>query len=106
MAPATARASSSNIDDVAQGYSVERLIEREMWRGSGEMLPDELKHQELVEIGVEQGTRDGIEFPVVVMRAPSQVDDHYGANCIELLREAASVGVLNPSFVVLNVVLL
>ena len=32
------------------------------------MLPDELQHQQLVEIGIEQGSRDRIEFPVVVMR--------------------------------------
>ena len=83
-----------------------RLISVKVARVLGKVLPDELKHEEFVEIGIEQGARDGIQFPVMVVRAPGQVDDHYGANCIELLREAASVGVLNPSFVVLNVVLL
>ena len=43
-----------------------------------EMLPDELEHQELVEVGVEQGASDGIDFPVVIMRAPGEVDDHEG----------------------------
>ena len=42
----------------------------------GKMLPDELEHQELVEIGVEQGARDGIHLPVVVVRAPGEIDNH------------------------------
>jgi hypothetical protein len=40
------------------------------------MLPDKLQHQELVEIGIKQRPRNGIEFPVMVVRAPGQVDDH------------------------------
>src|SRR5580658_3852866 len=47
------------------------------------MLPDKLQHQQLVEIRIEQGPGDGIELPVMVMRAPGQVDDHDGPNCIE-----------------------
>ncbi len=50
--------------------------EREGGAGRGEMLPDELEHEELVEVGVEQGAGDGIELPVVVVRAPGEVDDH------------------------------
>ena len=40
------------------------------------MLPDELEHEQLVEIGVEQGARDGIQLPVVIVRAPGQIDNH------------------------------
>ena len=40
------------------------------------MLPDELQHEQLVEIRIEQRPRDGIELPVVVVRAPGQIDDH------------------------------
>ena len=59
----------------------ERTAERAIEQGErgarrGEMLPDELEHQELVEVGIEQRARDRIEFPVMVVRAASEVDDH------------------------------
>src|SRR5665213_131438 len=40
------------------------------------MLPDELQHQQLVKICIEQGTRNRVQLPVMVMRAPGEVDDH------------------------------
>ena len=40
------------------------------------MLPDELEHQQLVEIGIQQGTRDRIQFPVMIVRAPGDIDNH------------------------------
>src|SRR5262245_12297535 len=40
------------------------------------ILPDELQHQQLVEVRVEQRADDGIELPVVVMCPFSQVDVH------------------------------
>src|ERR1700747_1278127 len=40
------------------------------------MLPDELQHQELVKIGVEQGPSNRVQFPVVIVRATSEVHDH------------------------------
>jgi hypothetical protein len=40
------------------------------------MLPDELEHKEFVEVGIEQGPRDGVQFPVVVVRPLGEVDDH------------------------------
>jgi hypothetical protein len=40
------------------------------------MLPDELQHQELVKIGVEQGPRNRVQFPVVIVRTTSEVHDH------------------------------
>ena len=52
------------------------IDEGECGAGFGEMLPDELEHEELVEVGIEQRARDRIEFPVVVVRAASEVDDH------------------------------
>ena len=42
----------------------------------GIVLPDELQHQQLVEIGIEQGSGDRVQFPVVVMRSLGEVDDH------------------------------
>jgi hypothetical protein len=45
--------------------------------GDGEeVLPDELQHEQLVEVGVEQGAHDGVEFPVVVVSALGEVDVH------------------------------
>ena len=44
--------------------------------GGGEVLPDELEHEELVEVGVEQGADDGVELPVVVVRALGEVHVH------------------------------
>ena len=49
-----------------------------------EMPPDELEHEELVKIGVEKRTRDGIELPVMVVRAPGQIDNHSEFNVMEL----------------------
>jgi hypothetical protein len=40
------------------------------------MLPDELEHEKFVEICVEQTARDGIHLPVVIVRAPGQIDNH------------------------------
>ena len=42
----------------------------------GIVLPDKLKHEQLVEIGVEQGSRDRVQCPVVVMRPLREVHDH------------------------------
>ena len=42
----------------------------------GEVLPDELQHEQLVEVGVEQRAHDGVELPVVVVRALGEVDVH------------------------------
>ena len=42
----------------------------------GEVLPDELEHEQLVEVGVEQRADDGVELPVVVVGALGEVDIH------------------------------
>ncbi len=42
----------------------------------GKVLPDELEHEQLVEVGVEQRADDGVELPVVVVRALGEVDIH------------------------------
>ena len=46
------------------------------------MLPDKLQHQQLVEIGVEQRSRDRVQFPVVVMRPLREVHDHQAMSSI------------------------
>jgi hypothetical protein len=40
------------------------------------MLPDKLEHQQFVEIGIEQGPGNRVEFPVVVVRPLGEVHDH------------------------------
>ena len=44
--------------------------------GVREVLPDELEHEELVKVGVEERAHDGIELPIVVVRAFGEVDVH------------------------------
>jgi hypothetical protein len=44
--------------------------------GLGKVLPDQLKHQQLVKIRIEQGTRNGIEIPVMVVSASGNVNNH------------------------------
>ena len=48
------------------------------------MLPDKLQHQQLVEIGIEQGARNRVQLPVMVMRAPRQIDDHDEITLIQI----------------------
>src|SRR4051812_13085473 len=40
------------------------------------MLPDKLQHQQLVEVRVQQRADDRVEFPIMVMGAFGEVDDH------------------------------
>jgi hypothetical protein len=40
------------------------------------MLPDKLQHQQLVEISIEQGPGNRVEFPVVVVGSLGKVHDH------------------------------
>jgi hypothetical protein len=35
-----------------------------------------LEHQQFIEVRIQQRTGNWIQFPVVVMRAPGDVDDH------------------------------
>ncbi len=44
--------------------------------GVREVFPDELEHEELIEVGIEERAHDGVELPVVVMRAFGEVDVH------------------------------
>ena len=69
------------LDEFFVGEGVDRAAGRAVVQGELDsslrvMLPDELQHQQLVEIGVEQGSRDRVEFPVVVVRPFGEVHDH------------------------------
>ena len=65
-----------DVNDVAEGDVDGAVEKREGGARRGEMLPDELEHEELVEVRVKQGAGDRIQLPVVVVRAPGEVDDH------------------------------
>jgi len=41
-----------------------------------EALPDELEHQEFVKVSVEEGPRDRVQFPIMIVSAPSEINDH------------------------------
>jgi len=48
-------------------------------KGSGgfrKLFPDELEHQKFVKVGIEQGPRNRVQFPIVVVCAARQVDNH------------------------------
>lgn len=57
------------VDPVAEADFRGAVGEGEGGAGLGKALPDELEHQKLVEIGVEQGAGDGVQLPVVVVGA-------------------------------------
>lgn len=40
------------------------------------MLPDELQHQQFVEICIEQRPRNRVELPIMIVRASGEIDDH------------------------------
>jgi len=67
-----------DLDYIGEANFAGAICEGEGGGGSRELLPDELQHEQLVEIVVQQRARDGIEFPVVVVGAAGQVDDHGG----------------------------
>src|SRR5271165_4522311 len=52
------------------------VVQRKLHTRGEEMLPDELEHEQFVEISVEQRPDDGVEFPIVVVCAFGEVDDH------------------------------
>ena len=41
-----------------------------------EVLPDKLQHEQLVEVSVEQRAGNGIQLPVMIVRASGEVDNH------------------------------
>ncbi len=61
---------------VGQAHGSGAVQQRERHAGFRVMLPGELEHQQFVEIGIEEGPNDGVQFPVVVVRPLGEVDDH------------------------------
>src|SRR5579863_6993035 len=64
------------VDHLGEAQAGGSVNQRERSGGFGELLPDELEHEEFIEIGVEQGPRNGIQLPIMVVSPPREVDDH------------------------------
>src|SRR5208337_1394020 len=64
------------VNQIAKAYVDGAIDERKRSGCLGEALPDELQHQQFINIGVEQRPRNGVHFPVMVVCAPREVDDH------------------------------
>ena len=47
------------------------------------MPPHKLQHQQFVEVSIEQRSDNRVEFPVVVMRPLSKIDDHRAVLSLE-----------------------
>src|SRR5208283_68019 len=73
------------LDQIAKTY-LDRAIDQGkrrfyLW----EALPDELEHEKFVEVGVEEGPSNRIQFPVMVMGAPRKVDNHDATTLLQFM---------------------
>jgi hypothetical protein len=64
------------IDQLGKRHLNGAADERKRSASLRELLPNELEHQQLVKIGIEQRPCNRVQFPVMVMRSPREVDDH------------------------------
>ena len=65
-----------DVNDIRNPNGRMSIHERPLHARIRKMLPDELQHQQFVKIRVQQRANDRIEFPIVVMRALGEVNDH------------------------------
>src|ERR1700751_2413595 len=65
-----------NVDQIPQAYLARAIHESKRSVGLRELLPDKLQHQQFVKIVIEQRPRNRVQFPIVVMCTPGQVNDH------------------------------
>src|SRR5580704_2264984 len=65
-----------DMEDVCHPHRGMAVDQRELDARLGEMLPDKLQHQQLVEVRIEQGPDHRVKLPVVVVRAFCKIDDH------------------------------
>jgi hypothetical protein len=72
-----------HVHNIAQPHGTRTIEQSEGGMNGRKALPDELQHQQFVEIGIQQRTRNWIEFPIMVMRAPGEVDNHNSSTLIE-----------------------
>ena len=67
-----------NMNHVREAHVARSIDQGKRRFGRSKALPDELEHEQLVEIGIQQGPRDRVQFPVMIMSAPREIDDHDG----------------------------
>ena len=63
-------------DHVAETHRCGAIHQRECRMGSPEVLPDKLQHQQLVEICIQKRSRNRIQLPVMIVRAPGNINNH------------------------------
>lgn len=68
----------AGIDEIGETDLGGAIDEGKRGAGRREVLPDELEHEQLVEVGIQQGAGDRVELPVVIVRAAREVNDHNG----------------------------
>ena len=65
-----------SLNHLGQAHRRRSIRHRKRYLRGGEMLPDELKHQQFVEIRIQQGSHHRVEVPVVVVGPLCEVHDH------------------------------
>jgi hypothetical protein len=65
-----------NVYDFTKTHRGCAIEERKSGMHFGKQLPDQLEHQQFVKIGIQQGTRNGIQIPVMIVRTSGNIDDH------------------------------
>jgi hypothetical protein len=63
-------------EHVRQTHRRSAIEQRERHSDFRVTFPDELQHQQLVEIRIEQGSDKRVQFPVVVVCTRREIDDH------------------------------
>src|SRR6185503_12223085 len=79
-----------DIHNLAKPHILRTVHQRERRTRPRKMLPDKLKHQQLVEIRIEQRSRNRIELPIMIVCASRQIDNHCAAILLNLLSKTDS----------------
>jgi hypothetical protein len=66
----------TDVNQVGQTHADRTVQERKGSLRPWEALPDELEHQEFVKVSVQEGPRDRVQFPIMIVSAPSEINDH------------------------------
>ena len=65
-----------DVDGFAQAHRGGPVHQRKRHTRARKVLPDELEHQQLIEICIKQGAGNGVKLPVMIVRAPGDIDYH------------------------------
>jgi hypothetical protein len=70
-------------DDIAKAYRRGAIQQCKRRVGRGKVLPNKLQHKQFVKISVEKGAGNGVQFPVVIVRASGEINNHDESTLIE-----------------------